>query len=232
MKLSFVIPTLNEENHIRDCINSIKLQDPNAEIIIADGKSKDNTIKVARSLGAKVVVEEPTGAGSARNAGARIATGDVLCFIDADTLLKKNWVGRVNNIFSDERVVAASGPIFPRDGGVIDRILYGMAMRILPLTTLPFNFYQFQGPNMAFRKSAFDSMNGFKEKLQALEDNEIGNRAREYGKVVWDDKLRVAADTRRFKRNGYVGMGLVYLRAYWRIYVTKQSETVYSDRGG
>jgi len=232
MKLSFVIPTLNEEKHIRDCISVIKSQDSRAEVVIADGKSKDKTVEIAKSLGAKVVVEEPTGAGSARNAGARIASGEVLCFIDADTLLKKNWVGRVNNIFSDKRVVAASGPIFPCDGNIVDKVLYGLAMRFLPLITLPFNFYQFQGPNMVFRKSAFDEMGGFREKLQALEDNEIGNRARGYGKVVWDDRLRVAADTRRFRRNGYVNMGLVYLRAYWRIYVAKQSETVYSDRGG
>ncbi len=223
---------MNEEKFIGQCISEIKAQAPDSELIIVDAYSKDNTRKIARSLGAKVLLQKPKGAGAARNKGAEVAQGDLLCFVDADAVIGKGWVKRVREIFSDPRVVAASGPLKPLEGNLKDVVVYLLSTDLLASITALFKFYQFQGPQMIFRKDTFRKMGGFQQELLALEDNELGNRAKRYGKVVWDRKLIAFTSTRRFEKNGYFKMTLIFLKAFFRIYLLKENRTSYSERGG
>ncbi len=91
LTFSFIIPALNEEDLIAECINSIKRQKKVVgEIIMVDNGSKDKTAEIAKKLGCKVVKEEKRGVSHARNKGAKLAKGDILCFIDADGVLSKD----------------------------------------------------------------------------------------------------------------------------------------------
>src|SRR4030043_1595511 len=84
-KFSFIIPAFNEEKLIGECVESIKNQTEKAdEIIVVDNNSLDLTSKIAKRLGCRVVKEEKQGISEARNRGAYLASGDVLCFVDAD----------------------------------------------------------------------------------------------------------------------------------------------------
>jgi glucosyl-3-phosphoglycerate synthase len=88
-KVAVIIPALNEERTIGSMIESLNGNSyPNKEIIIVDGGSSDNTVGIAKGLGATVLRETgkpgfPCPA-NARNQGARHADADILCFIDAD----------------------------------------------------------------------------------------------------------------------------------------------------
>ncbi len=232
MKLSFIIPTMNEEEHVSACLEEIRAQAPDAEVIVVDAYSKDRTREIAREYGARVLLQKPRGAGPARNKGAEKAKGDILCFVDADAVLGKGWVERVRRIFSDPETVAASGPLRPLEDGLKHEIMYLLTANLFPRITAAFGFYQFQGPNMIFRKRTFLKMGGFRPGLMALEDNELGNRARKYGRVVWDPKLVVFSSTRRFNKNGYLRMTLKFWKAYLEVYLLKSASTSYSDRGG
>jgi glycosyltransferase involved in cell wall biosynthesis len=57
-KVSVIVPTYNEERYIKFCILALKNQDYNGEyeIIVSDGGSKDNTVKIARKLADKVII--------------------------------------------------------------------------------------------------------------------------------------------------------------------------------
>jgi glycosyltransferase involved in cell wall biosynthesis len=59
MDFSVIIPTLNEEAIIQGCISSIRSLNPDTEIIIADGGSTDDTVSIARSIGARLCQSEP-----------------------------------------------------------------------------------------------------------------------------------------------------------------------------
>jgi glycosyltransferase involved in cell wall biosynthesis len=94
MKLSIIIPAFNEEKRIGACLGSVRSAlaanarpDLETEVIVADNNSTDATAEIARHEGTCVVFEPVNQISRARNAGARVATGDWLLFIDADSTL-------------------------------------------------------------------------------------------------------------------------------------------------
>jgi glycosyltransferase involved in cell wall biosynthesis len=91
MVLSFVIPAHDEEELIGRAIEAIRTSAETAgapfEIIVVDDCSTDRTADVATAAGARVVRVKVRQIGVARNAGAAVATGDTLVFVDADTFI-------------------------------------------------------------------------------------------------------------------------------------------------
>ena len=83
--LSIVIPAKNEGGAIGDVVKAAVREYPDAEIIVVDDGSADDTANVARDAGATVVQHpESLGNGAAVKAGARAATGDIIAFMDGD----------------------------------------------------------------------------------------------------------------------------------------------------
>lgn len=87
--ISVILPTLNEAKAIEATISNLK-KCRQTEIIVVDGGSQDETIEIARSMGARVLTSAPCKA-TQMNAGAAEATGDVLLFLHADTRLPENF---------------------------------------------------------------------------------------------------------------------------------------------
>jgi rSAM/selenodomain-associated transferase 2 len=90
MKLSVVMPVLNEADGIEEALTSLApLRARGVEVVVADGASSDATVALARPL-ADLVIESPRGRGAQMNAGAAAAGGDVLLFLHADTRLPRD----------------------------------------------------------------------------------------------------------------------------------------------
>ena len=82
--VSVVVPTYNSERVLSECLESLHLQDvPPSEVIVSDGGSTDRTVEIAHQFGA-TVVEMEANRSAQRNAGAQIASGKYLLFIDSD----------------------------------------------------------------------------------------------------------------------------------------------------
>jgi len=84
-RVSVIIPTLNEETHIAATIDAARAAGVD-EVIVADGGSTDATVAIAETHGARIIAGERVRA-KQLNRGAAEATGDVLIFLHADTLL-------------------------------------------------------------------------------------------------------------------------------------------------
>ena len=84
-RISIIIPTLNEAGNIKAAIASTQ-SSTNVEVIVVDGGSKDDTVEIAKSLCVKVI-SAPAGRACQMNAGALVASGEILLFLHADTLL-------------------------------------------------------------------------------------------------------------------------------------------------
>lgn len=101
--VSFIIPTLNSEKFINLCLRSITGQDypkDKFEVIIVDNGSRDNTVKLAKKLGAKVIIHRGKSPQvcQQRNSGADYAKGDYFIILDHDMELPVNFL---NNFAKD-----------------------------------------------------------------------------------------------------------------------------------
>ncbi|MDK2973182.1 MAG: hypothetical protein PWP23_2937 [Candidatus Sumerlaeota bacterium] len=85
-RISIIIPTLNEAGTLRRAIASARAEEAD-EVIVADGGSTDATRRVATAAGARVIAVSPPQRARQMNAGAAAATGDLLVFLHADTIL-------------------------------------------------------------------------------------------------------------------------------------------------
>ncbi|PYJ17840.1 MAG: hypothetical protein DME94_02650 [Verrucomicrobia bacterium] len=83
MQFSIIVPVYNEAPLIRRFLQQLRERTPDAEIIVADGKSSDGTADLAAGLCDQLVVSEPNRAAQ-MNVGARASTGDVLWFVHVD----------------------------------------------------------------------------------------------------------------------------------------------------
>lgn len=93
--VSVVIPAHNEEEYIRDCLESITRQTYPShllEIIVVDNNSNDRTRKIASEFGVTVLEKSDGLVGSVRNFGVEHSTGEILVFLDADCVVPYNWV--------------------------------------------------------------------------------------------------------------------------------------------
>ncbi|WP_319525646.1 glycosyltransferase family 2 protein [uncultured Desulfosarcina sp.] len=107
--ISIVIPAFNEENSIGTVISAIKRLYPAFEIIVIDDGSVDNTAQVARNAGATVYGHPNNiGNGAAIKTGIRVATGNILVFMDGDGQHKPEDVGRMLKFFPEYDMVVGA----------------------------------------------------------------------------------------------------------------------------
>lgn len=106
--MSIIIPAYNEENHIKDCLDSIAAQiEAPDEVIVVDNNCTDTTVRIARKYSFVKVVKEPVqGLIAARNRGFAAAKGDILGRVDADAKLAPDWVMRVKKQFAGNSSLA------------------------------------------------------------------------------------------------------------------------------
>src|SRR5262249_35718590 len=107
MKVSVIIPALNEASNVTACILSVKDQAGKFEIIAADGGSNDETVEIA-TRGNALVLSATRGRAVQMNAGARHASGDVLLFLHADSRLHPDGLAALRQTLLDPQVAGGT----------------------------------------------------------------------------------------------------------------------------
>lgn len=102
MNFSIIIPTLNEEQSIVNCLTALKRYRDYCEIIVADGGSVDNTKPLAKPLCDKLI-SSAKGRAIQMNAGAENAEGDVLIFLHADTFLPEQAIPQITQTINHQQ---------------------------------------------------------------------------------------------------------------------------------
>ncbi len=98
--ISIIIPVLNEEGHIQQCLDALQLLRNQCEIIVVDGGSIDDTVEISKPL-ADRVIGSVKGRAKQMNAGAEKAKGEMLVFLHADTFLPENALELLDQLNQD-----------------------------------------------------------------------------------------------------------------------------------
>ena len=179
------------------------------EMIVVDGGSTDATAAIARSCGA-VVVSSPPGRARQMNAGARVARGECLLFLHADTRLPPGYEQEVRRVLDLPGVVAGAFALQIAGTGWRLRLVERAANLRSRLFELP---YGDQG--LFLRAEVFRSLGGFPE-LPLMEDLELVRLLRRRGKIM-TSPLAAATSARRWESVGVVRATLLnqfFLLAY------------------
>src|SRR5256885_12098216 len=112
MKFSVIIPAYNEEQYLPRLLESIEVARSNyaggrdeIEVIVADNDSSDGTPEVASAHGARVVHVAKRRIAAARNGGARVSRGEILCFIDADSAIHPQTFDAIDRVMGSGRYI-------------------------------------------------------------------------------------------------------------------------------
>lgn len=110
--ISIIIPTFNGARRIGKCLDSLRYQarQRNAEILVVDDGSTDNTAEVVRRYsGVRLIQQANAGPAAARNRGASEASGEVILFTDDDCVPAEDWLETMLKPFADPDVIGAKG---------------------------------------------------------------------------------------------------------------------------
>lgn len=184
--ISVIIPAFNEEDtlaktleSVKNSINGVSINGipVNAELIVVDNNSSDNTSQIAESHGAKVFFEPHNQISKARNLGAKNAKGSYFVFIDADTYV------------SPELLQLALDKLNTGDfcgGGAViqmDRIYDTFSFRYYNwLIRFANRFQLVSGCFMYVRADAFRDIGGFDERLYSTEEVFFAKKLKKWGK--------------------------------------------------
>ena len=187
---------LDEAGAIAGTLRAIRIGAPDAEIIVVDGGSADASIAEASPLCDRVIVA-PRGRASQMNAGADAASGTVLAFVHADTLVPATFASDIASALSDRAVVGGRFDVALDASSLPYRVIgatISLRSRISRTAT---------GDQAIFvRRDVFERLGGFPD-LELCEDLDFSRRLKRAGRVACL-RSRVTTSARRWSRDGLV----------------------------
>ncbi|MFH9071379.1 TIGR04283 family arsenosugar biosynthesis glycosyltransferase [Streptomyces alboflavus] len=176
MKVSIVVPVLNEEATVQTALARLCRDFPDCELVVVDGGSTDATVELATPH-AKVV-HSPRGRAVQMNTGAAHCTGEVLWFIHADTHVAPDALAQIRAALADPKVVGGGLTLrFDRCGAGLNYLAYTSNARARRLHHI------FGDQAMFIRRDVFDALGGFPD-LAIMEDLEMSRRLHRRGRLT------------------------------------------------
>lgn len=229
--ISVVVPAYNEEGFLPRCLGSLKQQDYTGgyEIIVVDNGSSDRTAEVASDFGVRVVFEGRRSPAWARQRGLLEANGEIVAFIDADSIAPRNWLNTIARRFAlAPRIVSVTGAHAYFDTRLPIRVIsYVVNFLVIILD----HFFRrisrkggaLWGSNFAVRRQTLLEVGGFDTtKKFRGEDYELSLRLKEKGKLSLSPSLFVKTSSRCLKREGIWSAYWNYLINYFSMLLCRQ----------
>jgi rSAM/selenodomain-associated transferase 2 len=222
LKISVVIPALNEEACLPNTLRDLAQHQKAEEILVVDGGSSDRTCEIARAFGPARLIPSERGRARQLNRGADEASGDAFLFLHADTVLPAGGVDEVRRLLAGGQTCA---------GRFRMRFDSGDWLLRLYATYTRFQFFSYGDQAFFVTRDLFYRLGGFREDVP-FEDIDFYRRVRrETRPVIVQSPVTTSA--RRFLKMGtlrqkWVNLALVGLY-YLGFDVFRLKEKVYSD---
>lgn len=228
VNISIIIPAKNEEYFIRKTLQAVvdayvffreglaPLPSPELEVIVVDNHSEDRTPEYVREYeekhGFTYLLAPRLGAAPARNAGAEAFQGNLLIFIDADTLIPKEAIAHLWKLFKEQAYTVGIFGFKPLEGGFRGKLwwFFWNQVRRLPLARAKaFPAFMFCERETFFRLGPFD------EEVQIAEEWPITAQSFRHNRAnfIYDRSLAAYSSNRRMElqKMGYIKTFLKYV---------------------
>jgi rSAM/selenodomain-associated transferase 2 len=217
--VSIIIPTLNEAVALARTLRSLQWLDPPArEIWVVDGGSDDATLAIAEQSGVQVIRSEQAGRSLQMNKGAAAASGEILCFLHADTLVPDDLVAVIEHTLADP-TISCGGFISLMTGPHVTR--WGVSLHnylktyYAPLLFRPHLFLKglrllFGDQVMFCRRSDFLACGGFDPQMPIMEEADLCLKLTQRGRICQVNRVVQSSD-RRVAEWGALKATAIYL---------------------
>ena len=230
--VTVILPILNEEADLQNCISAILKQDyaGEIEIILALGPSKDNTNQIARNLAAAdkriKLVNNPTGQ-TARGLNLAIAESsfEIICRIDGHSEISNSYLKTAVSIMQEKGAVNVGGLMHADGQSGLQRTIAQAMRSKLGVGASKFHTGGKAGPSDTvylgtFKKSAILAAGGFDERYIRAQDWELNHRMRAQGGLIWFDPRLVVTYRPRKSLSKLAKQYFQYGR--WRRVISRQ----------
>ncbi len=190
MRSSVIIPSFNEAKDIRKCLNAFAVQTKKPfEVIVVDGGSSDETVEVVKEFSSKqrfIKLVHETGSRSpanARNIGWQRAGGEIILFKDADAIVEKDYLKKIEEEFKESRariLEFKDERFLPEDANIIEKALFYKEASISGYGEI------------IMKKSVLEKIGGFDSTLGFGEDRILAEKLKKIGITKAKRTLRIA----------------------------------------
>lgn len=192
-RVSVIVPVLNGADTVGDLLAALSNQSslsPDVEILVVDNGSQDETCAIVKRFPVILLQENKRGPGAARNRGLDHATGEVIAYLDADTLPSRRWLSQIAQPFTDPEVNLVGGKTIsykPETGAERFYARFGIHLTEYSLSRQRFPF--FASRNLAVRRKDALAVGGWAEDMPTAEDMDFCYRLQREipGKMVFQE---------------------------------------------
>ncbi len=210
-RVSVIIPTLDEAEHLPSVVAALRRAPELHEIIVADGGSGDGTPALARALGAALVTSE-RGRGLQLRTGAARATGEILLFLHADSIFPSGGLAAIGAALDRDPRIPGGNFLTVFDGES------GFARWLTGFYAWLRRFALYYGDSGIYvRRAVYERLGGFKP-MPLMEDYDFVRRLERAGPTIRIDDPPLVTSSRKFAGRRpvaiFCGWSVVHL-LYW-----------------
>lgn len=197
-KISVIIPAHNEESQIAETLESLTLQTfKDFEVIVVANGCIDNTVEITKRylkrLPLRIIETRRRGIAFACNYGARYSKGDILFFLEADTLISSNALAAVTREICNGKI-GGTLKMKPKE----KRLLYELGTRLLEVDE-----GAGWGPVRFCRSQIYNKIKGHNEHIKWMIDNDFARRVKSQGPTAYIKYATQTTSMRRFEKLGW-----------------------------
>lgn len=207
--VSVIVPAHNEEAYLAHTLRALRKQRyPRYEVIVVANGCSDNTAAVAKHHCDRLIVISQKGISLSRNLGARMASGELLVFLDADTLLERDGLNVISRQFTRKH---AAGTLKARPDPA--RWLYRVHFFFKNLMH-QIRMHKGSVGVIVCWKDYFEAAGGFDEGLHVMENSALIEKMQRFGKYRFIGQTVARTSMRRYEKRGFCRTAVLWVKLW------------------
>jgi O-antigen biosynthesis protein len=205
-RISVVVCSYNGSRTIRECLEGVtRIEYPKFEVIVINDGSTDATARIAGEYCCRTITTRNAGLGSARNSALQVANGEIIAFLDDDTIPDRHWLQYIAAALHATSHAAVGGPnIAPPSNNIIADCVDNAPGGPVHVLITDEEAEHLPGCNVAIRKSCLEAVGGFDPTFRvAGDDVDLCWRLRQHGWTLGFSAGAAVLHHRRHTIRGY-----------------------------